>query len=176
MIIDSHCHLSYLGDQKKNLFDVKNELLESMEKFNISYSIVIPDNVPNEQCADMDTLSKIIDGDKHFFSMGTINIFKKIDLQIAKLENLIINKKICAIKLFPGHDPFYPTDERCQPLYELCQKNDIPVVIHTGINTGDTDCAKYNDPKYLVKIAERYEELKIVIAHFFGLRWNIVMS
>ncbi len=167
MIIDSHLHISYLDDEKKNLFDVKDELLESMNKFNIDYSIVIPDNIPNPQCADMQTLLKIVRGKKQFFSMGTINIFQDIDKQIIKLEKLITAKKICAIKLFPGHDPFYPTDERCQQVYDLCTKYDIPAVFHTGANSDDYNCAKYNDPKYLVEVVEKYKYLKIVISHFF---------
>ena len=167
MIIDSHLHISYLGEKKKNLFDEKKELLESMKQFGIDYSIVIPDNVPNPQCADTETMFEIIEGEKQFFSMGTINIFQDIKKQILNLESLITAKKICAIKLFPGHDPFYPIDERCLTVYDLCVKYNIPVVFHTGVNTGDSDCAKYNDPKHIVAIAERYKGLKIVIAHFF---------
>ena len=167
MKIDSHLHISYLGEKKKNLFDVKKELLESMKQFGIDYSIAIPDNVPNPQCADTETMFEIIGDDKHFFSMGTVNIFQDIEKQILDLELLITTKKICAIKLFPGHDPFYPTDERCHLIYTLCVKHDIPVVFHTGANTGDTDCAKYNDPKHIVEIAEKYKTLKIVISHFF---------
>ena len=169
MIIDSHVHLSYLGE-KKDFIDVKKDLLASMKKYNIGYSIAIPDNVPNPQCADMKTLAKIIKEEKKFFSMGTINIFKDLNGQIKELETLVIAKKICAIKLFPGHDPFYPTDESCQPVYELCVKHNIPVVVHTGVNTGNMDCAKYNDPKYLVEIAKKYKKIKIVIAHFFWPR------
>lgn len=94
MIIDSHVHISYLGEEKKNFFDVKKELLASMKKYGIGYSIAIPDNVPNPQCADMAILAKIIDNDKRFFSMGTINIFQDVGRQIKELENLIIAKKI----------------------------------------------------------------------------------
>ncbi len=167
MIIDSHVHISCSGNEKKNLFNVKSELLKSMEESGIEYSIVIPDNVPNPKCADMDTLADIIKEDKRFFSMGVINIFQDIDKQIKKLKNLITSKKIVAIKLFPGHDPFYPNDKRCCPVYELCVEHDIPVVVHTGINAGNTDCAKYNDPKYLVEMVKKYKKLKLVIAHFF---------
>lgn len=167
MIIDSHLHISYLGVKKKNLFDVKAELIESMKQFGIAYSIIIPDNVPNPQCADMETMFNIVNGEKQFFSMGTINIFQETEKQLLALESLITAKKICAIKLFPGHDPFYPTDERCRSVYKLCIKHYIPVVFHTGANTGNADCAKYNDPKYIVAIAEKYKSLKIVISHFF---------
>lgn len=138
-----------------------------MKQFVIDYSIVIPDNVLNSQCADIETMFRIIEGEKQFFSMGTINIFQDIEKQVLNLESLIVAKKICAIKLFPGHDPFYPIDVRCQSVYELCVKHGIPIVFHTGANTRDTDCAKYNDPKYIVKIAKKYKTLKVVIAHFF---------
>ena len=167
MIIDSHLHISYLDGEKKSLFDVKRELLESMKKYGIKYSIVIPDNVPNPQCADMKTMFKIIKDEKQFFSMGSVNIFQDIEKQILNLESLIMAKKICAIKFFPGHDPFYPTDERCQSVYALCLKYNIPVVFHTGENTGDSDCLKYNDPKHIVEIAKKYQGLKVVISHFF---------
>ena len=172
MIIDSHLHISYLDGDKKDLFDVKKELLASMNKFGINYSIAIPDNVPNPQCADTDTLFEIIKDDEPFFIMGTVDLVKDISKQIAELEKLITAKRICAIKLFPGHDPFYPNDKRCQPIYELCVKHDIPIVFHTGANTGDTDCAKYNDPKYMVEIAKKYPDIKIVIAHFFWPKMN----
>jgi len=167
MIIDSHVHISNLGEEEKNLLDVKAELLESMKKYGIDYSIVIPDNVPNPKCADMETLPEIVRDEVRLFQTGTINTFGDIDGQIVQLEALLIAKKICAIKLFPGHDAFYPTDESCQSVYELCTKYDVPVIIHTGMNTGDVDCAKYNDPKYAVEIAKRYGSLKIVLAHFF---------
>jgi predicted TIM-barrel fold metal-dependent hydrolase len=156
-----------MEEGERDFFDVKRELLDSMERHGISHSIAIPDNVPNPRCADTEALAGVIAGDKRFFMMGTVNIFQDIAPQIKKLEALIAANRICAIKLFPGHDPFYPTDERCQSIYELCARQDIPLVVHTGINTGDTDCAKYNDPKYLVEIAEKYESLKIVISHYF---------
>jgi hypothetical protein len=168
MIIDSHIHVPSLGEKHKDFADIKKGALESMKKNNISHSIVIPDNVfTNPDCADIDTLLKTIENDKRFFAMASFNIFTDIEAQINKFENLIIDKKICAIKLFPGHDPFYPIDKRCAPIYELCVKHDIPVVVHTGVNTGNLDCAKFNDPKYLVEIAGKYRDLKIVISHFF---------
>ncbi|MFA6017588.1 MAG: amidohydrolase family protein [Patescibacteria group bacterium] len=167
MIIDSHIHISYLEKGNRALSDVKNELLMTMKKFGIDYSIAIPDNVPNPQCADLETLIKMASENEGIFATGTINVFGPMDEQIENLENLIIAKRICAIKIFPGHDPFYPTDERCSSMYELCLKYSLPVIVHTGENSGDPECAKYNDPKYLVEISKKYPALKIVIAHFF---------
>ncbi|MFZ3073837.1 MAG: amidohydrolase family protein [Minisyncoccales bacterium] len=66
-----------------------------------------------------------------------------------------------------GHDPYYPTDDRCLPYYELCQKMDVPVLFHTGENSGDRECAKWNDPKYIVQAAAKYPNFKIIITHYY---------
>jgi uncharacterized protein len=71
------------------------------------------------------------------------------------------------MKIFPGHEPIYPVDERLKPLYALCQAQDVPLVVHTGWNSGHPEVAQYNDPQYIVQVAEWYPRLKIVIAHFF---------
>jgi len=102
MIIDSHIHIPNVGRKKKNLFDIKNELLDSMKKNAIDYAIAIPmpDNVPSSKCAYTKTLVKIIEGEKQFFSMGTIDVFQKIDGQIKKLDNLLAAKKYAALNYF----------------------------------------------------------------------------
>ena len=74
---------------------------------------------------------------------------------------------IKGFKIFPGHDPVYPTDRRWLPVYQLCIKYNLPLIIHTGINTNNRKCAVYNDPKHIVKVARTHPELKIIIAHYF---------
>lgn len=166
MIIDSHVHISYFK-KKKELADVKNELLLSMKKRKIIYSIVIPDNTPNPQCADMETVQDLIKNESNLFMLGTLAVSQINNHNLIKIEGLFKNKTIRGFKIFPGHDPVYPTDKRWHPAYNLCIKYDFPLVIHTGINTGDKECAKYNDPKHIIKIAKTYPKLKIIIAHYF---------
>lgn len=167
MIIDSHLHLSYIGENKIDFSDIKDNLIIEMDNNSIDYAILIPDNVPNPQCADMPTLLSIIKNEERFFAMGTVNVFQNIEMQIEHLKSLIESKKICGIKLFPGHDPFYLTDKKCEPIYGLCEEYNIPLVVHTGANSDNKECAKYNDPKDIVKIVNEYKKLKVVIAHFF---------
>ena len=47
---------------------------------------------------------------------------------------------------------------------------DCPIVVHTGWNSNNPEAAKYNDPKYIIKIAKVFSKLKIVIAHYFWPR------
>lgn len=129
--------------------------------------ILIPDNTPISEIGSLDEVLALVEGDRNLFAMGTIDIQRDKDLHIRKLDRLFRTKRIVAVKIFPGHDPIYPTDKRLVPVYELCFKHDLPIVIHTGANSRNPEPAKYNDPKYIVKVAKRFSRLKIVVAHYF---------
>jgi len=166
MIIDSHLHLP--GIRKGGSFeDSKKTLLKDLERNKIDYAILIPDNVPGSDIGDLDTLLELTKDDRQLFLMGTLNILKDKKSILSKLDSLFENKRIVGIKIFPGHDPIYPTDKRLIQVYELCMKYDSPVVIHTGWNSNNPEVAKYNDPKHIIKIAKKFHGLKIVISHYF---------
>ena len=40
-------------------------------------------------------------------------------------------------------------------------------MIHTGWNVSNPDAAKWNDPKYIVELANKYAQLEIIICHYF---------
>jgi uncharacterized protein len=166
MIIDSHIHISYL-DRKKSFTQIKKDLLLNMTRNKVDYSIVIPDNVPNPQCAGLDEVINLTRDEKKLYAIGTLNIDNINKNTFSKINDLFQKKLIRGFKIFPGHDPIYPTDKRWFPIYKLCIKYNLPLIIHTGINTGDEECAKYNDPKHIIEIAKLYPKLKIVIAHYF---------
>jgi predicted TIM-barrel fold metal-dependent hydrolase len=166
MIIDSHLHLPALKEGR-TLADSKAELLRELKKNKVDYAIVIPDNTPVSEIGSLDEVLNLVEDEKRLFVMGTINIQKDKEPHILKLDFLFRTRRIVAVKIFPGHDPIYPTDKRLAPVYELCIKYDSPIVIHTGAGTKKPQDAKYNDPKHIVKIAERFPSLKIVIAHYF---------
>jgi len=165
-IIDAHLHLSKEETEEK--FDeAKKRLFKNLSENNISCAFVIADNLNDTCCANTETLVKLFEKDKNIFIIGSPNVLTPRDNEIQYFDRLLKNKDIVGLKLFPGHDPIYPTDPRCDEVYQLCLKYDVPITIHTGINPGDTECAKYNDPKYIIEIAKKYPELKIIIAHYF---------
>lgn len=168
MIIDSHIHISLYNDNAKNLKDAFNLFLQEMEKNGISGAIIIPDNVEgSDSIADLDKAIELIGERKNLFLLGSPQIIQRGSEELEKYQRFLEEGKIKGIKFFPGHDPYYPTDERCLPYYELCQKLDVPVLFHTGENSGDSDCAKWNDPKYIAEIAKKYLQLKVIITHYY---------
>jgi len=175
MIIDSHVHVSRL---KKwgNFLQAKDSLLVSMKRNKIDYSIVIPDNLHSSTCADLETVTNLIRNQPKMYMVGTLKITEINKTNLEKIARLSNKKIIRGFKIFPGHDPIYPTDKRWRPVYKICQKYNFPLIIHTGINTGNKKIAKYNDPKHIVKIAKLYPKLKIVIAHYFWPKLDYCFS
>jgi predicted TIM-barrel fold metal-dependent hydrolase len=163
MIIDCHLHLPSLKDTK-TLEESKAKLLEDLSTNGVDYAILIPDNTAKSDIGNLDEVLGLAKDDKRLYVMGTIDIQKRNYMsQTKRLAQLFQTGRIVATKIFPGHNTIYPTDKRLTPVYELCVKYDLPVVIHTG---GQKQ-GKYNDPKFIIKIAEKHPKLKIVIAHYF---------
>ena len=168
MIINSHVHISLYENNAEDLNGALVALVDDMAKYGINYAVVIPDNLENlPSIADLDKAISLTQGKKRFFLLGSPQIMQRGASEVAKYEELFKNKTIKGIKFFPGHDPYYPTDKRCEPYYKLCEKLDYPVIFHTGENSGDSECAKWNDPKYIAEVADNHPDLKIVIAHYF---------
>jgi predicted TIM-barrel fold metal-dependent hydrolase len=166
MIIDAHLHLPVVSEER-SYEQAKAQLLEDMRADQVSYAILIPDNIPDSVIGDVPTCLELVQDTPDLFLMGTIDIENQGSDWINELERMILQKQIVGMKIFPGHDPIYPTDPRLDAVYELCQETGTPMVIHTGYNPGKPEVAKYNDPKHIIKIAQRYPDMKIVIAHYF---------
>jgi predicted TIM-barrel fold metal-dependent hydrolase len=169
MIIDSHLHLPP-REKGRTFEDSKRLLLGDLDRNGVHCAILIPDNVHGSCIGDLDVVLGLAKDSEQLFVMGTINILKKEEGVLQKLDSLFDAGRIVAIKIFPGHDPIYPTDTRLGPVYALCVKYDLPMVVHTGWNSNDPEVAKYNDPKHIVKIAAKSPQLKIVISHYFWPR------
>jgi predicted TIM-barrel fold metal-dependent hydrolase len=166
MIIDAHIHIPVISETR-NYQQSKRQTLRDMKKDGISYAILIPDNIPNSVIGDVPTCLGLVADTPEIFLMGTFNLESQGQAWLQRLADLIDAKQIVGMKIFPGHDPIYPTDPRLDPLYELCQESGVPMVIHTGWNPGHPEVGKYNDPRHIVQIAGRYPDMKIVIAHYF---------
>jgi predicted TIM-barrel fold metal-dependent hydrolase len=70
------------------------------------------------------------------------------------------------VKLHPDIQAFKIDDYRCLKIYELCEENGLPILMHTGDNRYD-----YSNPNRLLPILEIYTNLKVIGAHLGG--WSI---
>lgn len=70
------------------------------------------------------------------------------------------------IKLHPDIQQFAIDDKRCLRIYELCEQEGLPILMHTGDNRYD-----YSNPNRLRPVCEKFEGLVIIGAHMGG--WSI---
>jgi predicted TIM-barrel fold metal-dependent hydrolase len=70
------------------------------------------------------------------------------------------------VKLHPDIQAFKIDDYRLLKIYELCEENSLPILMHTGDNRYD-----YSNPNRLLPILEIYTNLKVIGAHLGG--WSI---
>lgn len=140
VIIDSHVHLSIYEKQAASLEDALEKLLQEMDKNQVGYATIIPDNIENDpKIADLNTAIKLTKDKNNLFLLGSPQIIQRGSSEVDEYKELLKQGTIRGLKFFPGHDPYYPIDERCLPYYELCQSLDIPVIFHTGENSNNQE-------------------------------------
>jgi len=171
MIIDAHVHLSLYDGNANSLADSKTVLLDEMRRRGIDRAIVIPDSQEARyDIAGFETARTLIDDADPLDLLGSPDILDDRVQDFDRYEILLADRTIHGLKFFPGHEPYYPTDSRCLPYYEIGQRQRLPVVFHTGENPENRDAARFNDPKYIAEVTERFPALSVVITHYFWPR------
>lgn len=87
-----------------------------------------------------------------------------------KLEHAFGDLKLRGLKLHPSRQHFYPSDERMNPIYEICVKYHRPIIFHSGVSWEPNTLAKYSRPIEFEELADTRPNLKICLAHF-GWPW-----
>ncbi len=164
MIIDSHTHV---GNK------TTKDLISSMDEAGIDYSLLIADSAPLGDWMSTDEVIKICEGNNRLKAIGCIE-YKNIDSdQIEKLITYLQDRKIYGVKLYPGYEDFYPLDEKLLTFYEKCQEINKPLIFHTGLlQSGLPGRLKQSHPLNIDDLANKFPNLKIVMAHF-GNPWII---
>lgn len=167
LILDAHTHLP-ASKEKGSLVRSLQKLINDQQKHGIDACILIPDNVADSPIGTLEHCLKITEKHSNIFLVGTADILHdNLSQAEIRIRELFEQRRIHGFKIFPGHDPIYPTDKRLVQFYKLCARYNKPLIIHTGWNPGDPQAARYNDPKYIVKIAKSFPDMKIIISHYF---------
>ena len=165
-IIDSHVHLSKYGHEGKNFAEVRDALLQDMKSYGIAHSIIFPDSEPSGVVAGLDECLELAEGNPALSVAGTVFVPTIQTGDVERLRGLAAGGRIAGLKLYPGFEVFYPIEERCHPLYEMCVEHSLPVVFHSGESLNLPERERLNHPYEIAKVAKRFPELQIVIAHF----------
>lgn len=165
MIVDSHAHI---GDGKN-----EKDLIVSMDKAGIDYALLIADSATGVYSTSTEDVIRICAENLRLKAIGCLE-YKSLDSeQIDKWIGYLKDGKIHGVKFYPGYEDFYPADEKIFPFYEQCQSLGKPIIFHTGLLQQDLPGKlKQSHPLNIDELAQKFPELKIVMAHF-GNPWVI---
>ena len=115
-------------------------------------------DVPNEDVADM---VKAADGRLIGFAAVTEGAPDAPD----ELQRGVEELGLAGLALDPGFadEPRTVDDEALEPLYERCQRLEVPVMVTLSGNAGPD--IGYAFPVYLDRVAARHPDLRIIVAH-----------
>lgn len=105
---------------------------------------------------------------ERFIGFASVDPFRKDALEI--LEKAFTDGKLRGLKLHPSAQCFYPFDERLEPIYNLCERYDKPILFHSGLSWEATALSKYGQPLGFESVAAAHPKLRICLAHF-GWPW-----
>lgn len=88
----------------------------------------------------------------------------------ALIEQHLKRESCVGIKLYPGYNKTYITDESYEPVYELAAAYQKPVAVHMGQTAGPRAYLKYSHPLTMDEAAVRHPEVQFVMCHF-GNPW-----
>ena len=178
MIIDSHTHISKLPGTKfsEDLQQNFSYLTSEMSEIGVDKCLLIAGFSDDGNLRP--TTAEAIDFAKNtpnISMVGSVDVLNYDQKYLLQLEEWLKDNKIVGIKLYTGYQHFYPADERCVPIYNLCIKYNKPVIFHTGDTLAGAvknPKLKYAHPLNIDEVATDFPELEIVIAHM-GNPWLV---
>jgi uncharacterized protein len=179
-IIDCHVHLNKYDKIRSQtrkfmlLEDRLDKLLETMNKNNINYSIVISSYKVDENRPSTSQIIDIVNKNEDIRNrIGVVagfTIDNHTDEDLKHYRTWLKDQLIIGIKLYCGYEHHYPYDIRYQKVYDICTEYRVPIMIHTGDAYSSTAKLRYAHPLNIDDIAVDNPELGIVICHL-GNPW-----
>lgn len=161
MIIDAHVHLP-VGEGLASLEEKKRRLLAEMARNSVDRCVLISDSELESEIGTADECVALFAGDDRVSVVAGISPFIAFEAQLEKLANWLRGGEIVGIKLFTGHEAFYLTDGRLEPVYALAERYDVPVLFHSGWSD-----SQYGDAPLAAQVAMAHPKLKLVCCHCY---------
>lgn len=161
LIIDAHAHLGY-----DTVFDeesTEEKLLKYYNKYKVDGAIVQPFiNRPYVQDTEEihDRIYKFCQQyPDRFWGMASINPHFKPEDYEKEARRCINQLNFVGIKITPIAHAVHPGSRDGYHVFEVAQKLEVPVMVHTGAGI------PFADPASLFEVVKDFNSLKIILAH-----------
>ena len=177
-IIDTHCHIypekiaakavagtDTFYDTVAKCDGTAGSLLRINTEEGIDHTLVQSVATTPKQVNSINTFiaETVAASDGRFTGLGTLH--PDSEDQRADVRHLV-DLGLKGVKLHPDIQKFKIDDYRCLKIYELCEREGLPILLHTGDSRFD-----YSNPNRLLPVMKIYTELTVIGAHLGG--WSV---
>lgn len=184
--IDAHIHILPDAVHKANpnsedawLCTDLHQYRSMMDDLNIEKAIIMPLNDPWLMSMEftVDAVHQNLWAMKNKYP-GKFYAFADIDTRNTPAQSVdaviraIDSYGLDGIKIHPNNTGIALDDEYNNPIFALAQQRNIPIAIHSYPN-------KENDvsaTERIVKVVERYPDLKLIVSHMGAFQWERLLS
>lgn len=166
MIIDVHTHLNNYDEDKRRPVEVCLEaMLQTMEENRVDHAMVLTSYKVNEHRPSTADVIRATENHPGLHVVAGISYLNYRERDLREIADYLKDGRVVGLKLYPGYEPFYPYDKRCQVIYDLAVEFDVPVMFHTGDTYTPKGKLRYAHPLNIDDVAVDNPEMKIVICH-----------
>jgi predicted TIM-barrel fold metal-dependent hydrolase len=171
MIIDCHTHVNnYHNEDVASLQQSLDHLLLNMKRNRVDIALVLSSyKIAPGRPSTRDVVLATRDI-KNLFVVAGFSYLAFTPGDVAETRDYIASGDVRGLKIYPGYEPFFPSDPKLTPLYELAAETHVPVMIHSGDTFTPRGKLKYSHPLLVDEVAVDFPDVNFVICHL-GSPW-----
>ena len=171
MIIDCHVHVNNYADESADQLSANLSLLKSeMRKNRVDVSLILTSYKVVPGRPSTRAVVDAVRGSKNLFVVAGISYLNFSQQDIDEIRIMIKEGTVVGLKLYTGYEPFYPSDEKLQPVYRLAAETGVPVMIHCGDTFTAKGKIKFSHPLNIDEVAVDNPDVNFLICHL-GNPW-----
>jgi hypothetical protein len=171
MIVDCHVHVNnYHEDAVETLAGCLDQLNRAMRVNRVDLAVILTSYMVTP---GRPALSQVVAATRPFPHLSVVAGLSYQSFEpehLVPIADYVAEGKVRGLKLYPGYQPFYPSDPKWQPAYAFAAEHGIPVMIHSGDTYAPSGKLKYAHPLHIDEVAVDHPEVKFVICHM-GNPW-----
>ncbi len=171
MIIDCHTHINNYHDETADSLQSCVEKLQlEMRRNRIDIALVLTSYKVNPGRPSTRATIEATRGRKHIRVVAGLAFESLSPAVLEELREDLAQGLIRGLKLYPGYEPFFPSDQALEPVYALAQEFKVPVMVHSGDTFTPKGKLKYAHPLNVDEVAVDHPGVDFIICHL-GNPW-----
>jgi hypothetical protein len=171
MIVDCHVHVNNYDDESADRLAENVALLKhEMKKNRVDASLILTSYKVVPGRPSTRAVVDAVKNSPNLFVVAGISYLEFTQRDLDEIREMITAGSVVGLKLYPGYEPFYPSDEKLQPVYRLAAETGVPVMIHCGDTFTAKGKIKYSHPLNVDEVAVDNPDVNFLICHL-GNPW-----